>query len=154
MLKEFKEFAVKGNVVDMAVGIIIGGAFTTVVKSVVDDLLMPPIALMTGGLDFTNKFIVLRAGAENAGPYASLADAKGAGAVVLSYGHFVNAVVAFILVALALFVLVRWMNRLRRPETAPAPATKACEYCMEPIHEKARRCPKCTSEVAPTLDPA
>ena len=144
---EFREFAVKGNVVDMAVGIMVGGAFTTVVKSVVDDLIMPPISLLTGGLDFANKFIVLREGSKAAGPYPTLADAQAAGATVLSYGQFINAVVAFLIVAMALFVVVRWVNRLRRPETKDAPSTKACPFCREPIHLEARRCPRCTSEL-------
>ena len=141
---EFREFAVKGNVVDMAVGIMVGGAFTTVVKSVVDDLVMPPISLLTGGLDFANKFVVLREGTKVA-PYATLAEAQAAGATVLSYGQFINTVVAFLIVAMALFMVVRWINRLRRPETEDAPSTKACPFCKEPIHIEARRCPRCTS---------
>ncbi len=148
MLKEFKEFAVKGNVVDMAVGIIVGGAFTTVVKSVVDDLVMPPVSLLTGGLDFTNKFVVLREGAGSPPPYNTLGQAEAAGATVLAYGTFINAVVAFIIVAMALFIVIRWINRLRRPETADAPATKSCSFCKEPIHLEATRCPRCTSELA------
>jgi len=141
---EFREFAVKGNVVDMAVGIMVGGAFTTVVKSVVDDLVMPPISLLTGGLDFANKFVVLREGTK-AAPFATLAEAQAAGATVLSYGQFINTVVAFLIVAMALFMVVRWINRLRRPETEDAPSTKACPFCKEPIHIEARRCPRCTS---------
>jgi large conductance mechanosensitive channel len=147
MLREFKEFAVKGNVIDMAVGIIIGAAFTTVIKSMVDDLMMPLLGLLTGGLDFADKFVVLRDGSV-AGPYASLAQARDAGATVLSYGQFINAAVAFLLVALALFFVVRWINRLRRPDTPPAPATKSCPYCMQIVHEDASRCAHCTSQLA------
>jgi large conductance mechanosensitive channel len=108
---------------------------------------MPPIALLTGGLDFSNKFIVLRQGAQSPGPYSSLADAKAAGAVSISYGMFINAVVAFLLMAIALFIVVRWINRLRRPDAPPAPTTKPCPFCMEPIHKDARRCSRCTSEL-------
>ena len=153
MLEEFKEFAIKGNVVDMAVGIMIGGAFTTVVKSVVDDLLMPPIGLVTGGFDFSNDFVVLAAGTTEP-PYTTLAEAKAAGASVLAYGAFINSVIAFVLVALALFFVVRWINRLRRPETEHAPETKACTFCMEPIHKEAKRCPRCTSELGDSAEAA
>ena len=146
MLKEFKEFAVKGNVVDMAVGIIIGAAFTTVVKSLVDDLITPPIGLLTGGLDFAESFWVLSPGA-NAGPYLSLAQAREAGAVVIAYGSFINSVVAFLLVAVVMFFIVRWMNRLRRPDPPPAPSTKACPHCAMPIALSATRCPHCTSHL-------
>ena len=146
MLREFKEFAVKGNVVDMAVGIMIGGAFTTVVKSLVEDLVMPPIGFMTGGFDFSDKFLILRDGPKPP-PYASLAQAKEAGATLLTYGTFANNVVAFLLVALALFFVVRWINRLKRPDTPPPPDTKICAFCMSPIHKQARRCPSCTSEL-------
>lgn len=147
---EFREFAIKGNVVDMAVGIMVGGAFTTVVKSVVDDLIMPPISLLTGGLDFANKFVVLRDGAKAPAPYLTLAEAQAAVATVLSYGQFINALVAFVIVAMALFMVVRWINRLRRPDTEDAPSTKACPFCKEPIHVEARRCPRCTSELDAT----
>jgi large conductance mechanosensitive channel len=122
MLKEFKEFAMKGNVLDMAVGIIIGGAFGTIISSLVADLLMPPIGLAMGGVDFSNLFVTLKDGATAAGPYASLADAKAAGAVTLNYGVFVNAVVSFLIVAFAVFLLVRGVNSVRRQqENAPAP---------------------------------
>jgi large conductance mechanosensitive channel len=147
MLKDFREFAVKGNVVDMAVGIIIGAAFTTVVKSVVDDLFMPLLSVPTGGLDFAEKFIVLRSGATPP-PYTSLQVAKTAGAVVLSYGRFMNSVVSFLLVSLALFFLVRWMNKLRRPDGTPAPTTKPCQFCKQVIDVAATRCPHCTSNFA------
>jgi large conductance mechanosensitive channel len=122
MLKEFKEFAMKGNVLDMAVGIIIGGAFGTIVSSFVADVMMPPLGLLVGGVDFSNMFVTLKEGAKAAGPYASLADAKAAGASTLNYGVFFNAVVSFLIVAFAVFLLVKGMNNLRRAEAAaPAP---------------------------------
>ncbi len=149
MLKEFKEFAVKGNVVDMAVGIIIGGAFGTIVKSLVDDVLMPPIGLLLGGIDFSNFFVTLKDGAKAAGPYAALADAKAAGAVTVNYGVFLNAVISFLIVAFAVFMLVHSINRLRREEETKEaePTIKECPYCMSTIAVKATRCPQCTSEL-------
>jgi large conductance mechanosensitive channel len=146
MLKEFKEFAIRGNVIDMAVGIIIGAAFTTVVKSLVDDVIMPPLGTLTGGLDFAQKFVVLRAGA-TAGPYHTLAQARASGATVLAYGVFINAVFAFMMVAAVLFFVVRWMNRLRRPDTPPAPNTKNCPFCRSTIDLRATKCAFCTSSV-------
>ena len=146
MFKEFKEFAVKGNVVDMAVGIMIGGAFGTVVKSVVDDIIMPPVGLVTGGLDFSAQFIVLRAGTVPP-PYASVAAAKEAGAVTLRYGVFLNSVLAFLILALVLFLVVRWINRLRRPDSPPAPNTRACPFCKSNVDKSASRCAFCTSEL-------
>lgn len=146
MITEFKEFAIKGNVTDMAVGIVIGGAFTTIVKSMVDDLLMPALGLLSGGLDFSSRFIVLREGSV-AGPFDSLAAAKASGATVLAYGVFINAVVAFLLVAMALFFVIRWMNQLRSPDTPPAPNTKPCPFCRSSIDIKATRCAHCTSEL-------
>jgi large conductance mechanosensitive channel len=150
MMKEFKEFAVRGNVVDMAVGIIIGAAFGTVVKSFVDDVLMPPLGMLVGNVDFQNILLVLRQGTP-AGPYETLAAAKDAGAVTLNLGLFVNAIVSFAIVAFAVFILVRGLNRLKRKEEAPAPAptTRECPFCMSEIPLKATRCPHCTSEVAP-----
>jgi len=149
MFKEFREFAMRGNVVDMAVGIIIGGAFGTIVKSLVDDVLMPPIGLALGGVDFSNLFIVLKEGATPA-PYAALADAKAAGAVSLNIGVFLNAVISFLIVAFAVFLLIRAINSLRRKEEAPAaaPTTKSCEYCTSSIPIQAKRCPHCTSQLA------
>ncbi len=121
MLKEFKEFAMRGNVVDMAVGIIIGAAFGAIVKSLVDDVIMPPIGLALGNVDFSNLFLVLKEGA-TPGPYASLAEAKNAGAVAISYGVFINTIINFIIVAFALFIVIRAMNRLKKQEeAAPAP---------------------------------
>ena len=150
MLDEFKKFAVKGNVVDMAVGIIIGGAFGTIVKSLVDDVLMPFIGLLLGGVDFSDLFIVLKDGAEAVAPYATLADAQAAGAVTVNYGLFVNNVVAFLIVALAVFFLVKGINRLKDQEEAPPaePTTKACPFCATDIPIAASRCPHCTSELA------
>jgi large conductance mechanosensitive channel len=147
MWKEFKEFALRGNVVDMAVGIIIGAAFGTIVKSLVDDVLMPPVGLLLGDMDFANFFVLLKAGSPG-GPYASLADAQAAGAVTVNYGVFINAVISFLVVALVIFFLVRMMNRMRREEKAPAePTTKECPFCLSAIPMKASRCAFCTSEL-------
>jgi len=148
MLKEFKEFALRGSVVDMAVGIIIGAAFGTIVNSLVKDVIMPPIGLLLGGLDFANFFLLLKAGSP-AGPYASLADAQAAGAVTINYGVFINALVSFLIVAFVLFLLIRGVNRMRREEEAPPaePTTKECPYCLSAIPIKATRCPYCTSEL-------
>lgn len=147
MLKDFRDFAVRGNVVDMAVGIIIGAAFGTIVKSLVDDIIMPPIGLLLGNVDFANLFFVLKEGAAAAAPYASLDAAKKAGAVTLNYGMFINTLVSFVIVAFAVFVLIRNINRLRAVEPAPAPATKDCPYCCSAIPLAASRCPHCTSQL-------
>ena len=149
MLKEFKESAMRGNVVDMAVGIIIGGAFGTIVKSLVDDVLMPPIGLLLGGVDASNFFLVLKQGSKP-GPYVALADAKAVGAVTFNYGVFVNAVIGFLIVALAVFILIRGLNAMRRrqDEAPTAPTTKECRYCATAIPVKATRCPQCTSQLA------
>ncbi len=149
MLKEFKEFAMRGNVVDMAVGIIIGAAFGTIVKSLVSDVIMPPIGLLLGNVDFANLFIILKSGAEVAGPYASLADAQAAGAVSLNYGTFINTIISFIIVAFAVFMLIRSINKLKRKEEEPPaePTTKECPHCFSTIPIKATRCPMCTSEL-------
>ena len=151
MWKEFKEFAVKGNVVDMAVGIIIGGAFGTIVKSLVNDVIMPPIGLLLGGVDFANLFALLKEGSE-AAPYTALADAQAAGAVTINYGLFMNSVISFFIVAFAVFLLVKSINKLRREEEAPPeePTTKDCEFCFSSIPIKATRCPSCTSELTAT----
>lgn len=146
MLKEFKEFALKGNVVDMAVGIIIGAAFGTIVKSLVDDILMPPIGLLVGNVDFSNLFVVLREG-KVAGPYASVAAAKQAGAVTLNVGLFINTVVSFLIVAFSVFLVVKGMNRLKKQAPPPDPSTKECPFCISAIPLKAVRCPHCTSEL-------
>jgi large conductance mechanosensitive channel len=149
MFKEFKEFAMRGNVVDMAVGIIIGGAFGTIVKSLVSDVIMPPIGLMLGGVDFANLFMVVSQGTP-AGPYAALADAQAAGAVTVNYGLFINSIVSFLIVAFAVFLLIRSINRLKKEEEEPAaePTTKDCDFCATEIPIRATRCPHCTSELA------
>jgi len=151
MFKEFQEFAMRGNVVDMAVGIIIGAAFGTIVTSLVNDVLMPPIGLILGNVDFSNLFIVLKEG-KAPGPYLTLANAKTANAVTLNYGLFLNAGVNFIIVAWAMFMLIKNMNRLRkRAEAAPAvPTKKDCPYCFSSIPIKAIRCPFCTTELKAT----
>ena len=146
MLKEFKEFAMRGNVVDMAVGIIIGAAFGAIVKSLVDDVIMPPIGLLLGSVDFSDLFITLRQGAA-AGPYATLELAKKAGAVTLSYGAFFNTIVSFVIMAFSVFLLIKGMNKLKRQkEAAPAaPTTKECPHCLSTIPIKATKCAHCTS---------
>lgn len=146
MLKEFKEFAMRGNVVDMAVGIIIGAAFGAIVKSLVSDIIMPPIGMILGNVDFANLFLILKDGSA-AGPYLSLADAQKVGAVTINYGLFINAIISFIIVAFAVFVLIRNINRLRKEEPAAEPDTKDCPFCLSAIPLKATRCPHCTSEV-------
>jgi large conductance mechanosensitive channel len=148
MLKEFKEFAMRGNVIDMAVGIIIGAAFGTIVNSLVQDVIMPPIGLLLGNVDFSNIFAVIKEG-KVAGPYASVAAAKAAGAVTINFGVFVNTIISFILIAFAVFLLVRTINKMRRQEEAPppVPTTKECTYCFSSIPMKATRCPNCTSEL-------
>jgi large conductance mechanosensitive channel len=149
MLEEFKKFAMRGNVVDMAVGIIIGGAFGTIVKSLVSDVVMPPVGLLLGGVDFADLFVTLKHGA-TPGPYATLAAAQAAGAVTISYGVFINAVVSFLIVAVAVFMLVKGINKLQREQPAPAPTTKECPYCVSNVPLKATRCPHCTSDLGRT----
>jgi large conductance mechanosensitive channel len=146
MFKDFKEFAMRGNVVDMAVGIIIGAAFGTVVKSLVADVIMPPIGLLLGNVDFSNLFITLKAG-KVAGPYASLAAARAVGAVTLNYGAFINTIISFLIVAYAVFLLVRAINRMHRAPEALPPTTKECPHCLSVIPIGATRCPHCTSEL-------
>ena len=144
MFKEFKEFAMRGNVLDMAIGIIIGAAFGKIVSSFVSDLLMPPIGLLLGNVDFASVFVNL-----SGQSYPSLAAAKAAGAPTINYGVFLNTVLDFLIVGFVIFLLVRQVNRMRRqPEAAPAaPTTKACAYCLSTIPLKATRCPHCTSEL-------
>ena len=146
MLKEFKEFAVKGNVVDMAVGIIIGAAFGAIVKSLVDDVIMPPVGVLIGGVDFSNLFIVLTPGTTPP-PYESLDAAREAGAATLNYGLFINNLITFLIVAFAVFLLIKSINALRRQERAEpqSPTDKACPFCAMTIPLKASRCPHCTS---------
>jgi large conductance mechanosensitive channel len=149
MLKEFREFAMRGNVVDMAVGIIMGAAFGAIVKSVVDDVIMPPIGLLLGNVDFSDLFITLKQGAAAAGPYATLELAKKAGAVTLSYGAFFNTIISFLIVAFSVFMLVKGMNKLKRQQeaAAAAPATKECPHCLSTIPIKATKCAHCTSNL-------
>jgi large conductance mechanosensitive channel len=144
MLKEFKEFAMRGNVVDMAVGIIIGAAFGKIISSLVNDILMPPIGLLLGKMDFSNLFLNL-----SDKPVTTMAEAKAAGAATINYGIFLNNIIDFIIVAFAIFLLVRQINRLRRKteEVSAAPTTRECPYCLSPIPLKAIRCPHCTSEL-------
>ncbi len=150
MLKEFRDFAVKGNAADMAVGIIIGAAFVSIVNSLVADIIMPPVGLLLGNVDFANLFAVLREG-KIAGPYGSLAAAKAAGAVTLNYGFFINTIISFLIVSFSVFLLVRSINRLRsREEAAPAaPTTRECPYCLSAVPVNAVRCAHCTSELKP-----
>jgi large conductance mechanosensitive channel len=148
MLKEFREFAMRGNVVDMAVGIIIGAAFGSIINSLVSDVIMPPIGLLLGKVDFTNLYVILQEGAI-AGPYGSLIDAQEAGAVTLNYGVFINTIVSFVIVAFAVFLLIRSINRLEMEEETPPeePTTKVCPFCDTEISIKASRCPHCTSKL-------
>ncbi|HEV8675050.1 MAG TPA: large conductance mechanosensitive channel protein MscL [Methylomirabilota bacterium] len=141
MLKEFKEFALRGNVVDLAIALVLGAAFGKIVTSFVTDILMPPIGLAIGRVDFASLFITL-----GPGSYATLQAAKAAGAPTINYGLFLQAIVDFVIVAFVIFLLVRQLNRMRRP--AAAPATRECPYCALPVVLKATRCPHCTSEVA------
>lgn len=148
MLKEFKEFAMRGNVMDMAIGIIIGAAFGPIVGSLVGDVLMPPIGLLMGNVDFSNLFFVLKEGAQT-GPYASVAGAKAAGAVTINYGLFINTIINFIIVAFAVFMMVKAMNRMKREQPAPAaaPTTKECPHCLSTIPIKATKCAHCTADI-------
>ena len=148
MLKEFKKFAVRGNVMDMAIGIVIGAAFGAIVGSFVKDVLMPPIGMLLGNVDFSNLFIVLKDSAASAAPYATLAEANEAGAVTLNYGVFINTIISFLIIALAVFFLVKGLNKLKEKEEAPAePTDKDCPFCLSKIAIKATRCPFCTSEL-------
>jgi len=149
MWKEFKKFAMRGNVIDMAVGIVIGTTFGVIVKSLVSDVIMPPIGMILGKVDFANLFIILKEG-KIAGPYASLAIAQEAGAVTVNYGVFANTIVNFIIVAFALFIIIRIINKIKDQEETltPKPTTKDCPYCLSHIPIKATRCSHCTSELA------
>jgi large conductance mechanosensitive channel len=148
MFKEFKEFAMRGNVVDMAVGIIIGAAFGTIVKSLVDDVIMPPIGLLLGNVDFSNLFAVVLEGSV-AAPYATLAAAREAGAVTINYGVFINTIISFLIVAFCVFLIIRNINRLKKEEETPPPepTTKECGFCFSTIPIQATRCAFCTSDV-------
>jgi large conductance mechanosensitive channel len=146
MWKEFKEFAIKGNAMDLAVGVIIGAAFTGIVNSLVKDILMPPIGLLTGGLDFSNKFIVLKDVAGKT--FHTPAEATAAGAITWNYGNFITLIINFIIVAFSIFLVVRAINRMRRAEADAESVSKDCPACTMTIPIKARRCPHCTTELA------
>ncbi|MBM4129778.1 large-conductance mechanosensitive channel protein MscL [bacterium] len=148
MLREFRDFAVKGNVVDMAVGIIIGAAFGTIVSSLVADIIMPPIGMLLGGVDFTNIFVTLKDGGV-AGPYSTLAAAQGAGAVTMNVGQFLNKVISFLIVSFSVFMLVKALNKAKReePKPAAAPTTKECPLCLSIIPLKATRCAHCAADL-------
>jgi len=152
MFKDFKEFAMRGNVVDMAIGIVIGAAFGAIVKSFVDDVLMPPIGLLLGNVDFSNLFITLKEGAKATGPYASLTAAKAAGAVTLNLGVFINTIISFIIITFAVFLVIKGLNRMKREKEAPPaePTTKVCPFCFTTIPIQASRCSHCTSQLATT----
>jgi len=149
MLEEFKKFIMRGNVLDLAVGVVIGAAFGAVVKSFTDDILMPPIGLLLGSVPFNDIFVVLKAGAASAGPYDTLAEAQAAGAVTMNFGLFINVIISFLITAFALFLIIKAANRLQpKAEEAPsAPTTKQCPYCYTEIPIPATRCPHCTSEL-------
>lgn len=156
LLNEFKKFAMRGNLIDMAVGFTVGAAFSTIAKSIVNDIIMPPIGLLLGRADFSDLFILLKEGTDKAPPYATLADAQAAGAVTINYGVFINNLLAFLLVTIAMFMVIRAINRLdeeleehfgpdkQKPEE---PINKKCPYCRSTIAFKATRCPQCTSQL-------
>jgi large conductance mechanosensitive channel len=146
MWKEFKEFAVKGNAIDLAVGVIIGAAFGSIVTSLVKDILMPPIGLVTGGLDFSNKFLVLKAGADGMTNFATPADAVAHKAITWNYGNFITFLINFVIVAFCIFLVVKAVNKMKRPATQPV--SKDCPACAMTIPIKATRCPHCTSELS------
>jgi large conductance mechanosensitive channel len=151
VIKEFKQFIARGNVIDLAVGIILGASFGAITKSLVDDVLMPPLGLLLGGMDFSNFFSVLKEGTAP-GPYLTVAAAKASGAVILTYGLFLQTVVNFLIIAFAVFLLVKAVNRLKRSTSEPqaaaaAPATRDCPYCTMAIPLRARRCPQCTADI-------
>src|SRR6202048_4026527 len=145
--KEFKEFAIKGNAVDLAVGVIIGAAFGGIINSLVKDVIMPPVSLLTGGLDFSNKFIVLRAAKDGSIAFNTPADAAKAGAVTWNYGNFITLIINFVIVAFAVFLLVRGINKMKQP-TQKAPVSKDCPACAMTIPLKATRCPHCTTDLS------
>jgi large conductance mechanosensitive channel len=147
MGKDFKEFIMRGNVVDLAIGVIIGAAFGTIVASLVNDIIMPPIGLVLGNVDFSNLYVLLKEGPKAPAPYASLAEAKAAGAVTLNYGAFITTMVSFLIIAFVVFQIVRLVNRLKGPAPVPPVSTKDCPYCATAIPLKATRCPHCTSEL-------
>ncbi|MCE5329751.1 large conductance mechanosensitive channel protein MscL [bacterium] len=145
-IKEFKDFIMHGNVIDMAIGIVIGIAFGAIVNSAVNDIIMPPVGLLLGKADFTNLFAVLRQGS-TPGPYVSLSDAKAAGAVTLNYGIFINTIISFVIIALVLFFIIKAVNRMQKKEEAKPADTKECPFCYTTINIKAVKCPNCTSDL-------
>lgn len=149
MLKEFKEFVSRGNVIDMAVGIIIGASFSSIVNSLVKDIIMPPIGWIMGNVDFSGKYLLVGPGKEVPPPYLTLADAQAAGAVTINYGMFINSIINFLIVAVAIFMMIKVFNRLQRlrPSEPAEPTTKACPYCAMNIPVSATRCPNCTSDI-------
>ena len=149
MASEFKKFIMRGNVIDMAVGIIIGGAFTKIVSSMVADILMPPLGLLLGKVDFSNWFIVIKSGANGATQFTTMAEAQAAGATTLNLGLFLNAVISFVIVAFCVFLLIKAINKLNapKPEPAAAPTTKKCPFCCSEIAIEATKCPFCTSDL-------
>lgn len=149
MLREFREFVMRGNVVDMAVGIVIGTAFGRIVTSLVNDVIMPPIGLMLKGIDFANLFVALRGG-----PYPSLAAAKAAGAPTINYGAFVNTIIDFVILAFVIFLMIRQLNRMQRPQAAGPATIRECPYCLSAIPLKATRCAYCTAELRPATGSA
>jgi large conductance mechanosensitive channel len=142
MLREFKEFAVKGNVVDLAVGLILGVAFGAIVNSLVKDIIMPPIGLLLGKVNFTDMFVNI-----SGTPVASLAEAQAAGVPTINYGLFINSIINFLIVAFVLFLIIRWINRMKKQPEPEVPNTKECPYCKTPINKEATRCPECTSQL-------
>ncbi len=146
MLQEFKKFVLRGNVLDLAVAVILGAAFGAIVKSFVDDIIMPPVGLLLGGIDFSSLFLTLKQGAP-AGPYTTVALAKEAGAVTMNYGVFINNIITFVIVAFVLFLIIRAANKLQKPAVAAPVTTKDCPHCFTAIPIKAKRCPNCTSQL-------
>ena len=142
MFAEFRKFVMRGNVIDLAVAFIMGGAFGAIVSSLVNDIVMPIVGVLLGGVDFSNLFLTLKGG-----PFASLAEAKAAGAATINYGVFINTIITFLIVAFAMFLLIRSVNAMQKPEPRAAPTTKECPYCLSTIPLKATRCPNCTSEL-------
>ncbi|MCB0197186.1 MAG: large conductance mechanosensitive channel protein MscL [Anaerolineae bacterium] len=161
MLNDLKEFAMRGNVVDLAVGFTVGVAFTTIAKSLVDDIIMPVVGLVVGQVEFKDMFLLLKEGTEQAAPYATLADAQAAGAVTVNYGVFINNVLAFLIVTVVMFMLIRLINKVEKEledefgtqQEEGAPTQKKCPFCLSTIPWKATRCPQCTSELKPVEEP-
>lgn len=156
-IDEFKKFALRGNVIDLAVGFTVGAAFTTIAKSLVDDILMPPMGAILGSVDFKDFFVVIKEGREALPSAATLANAKAAGAVTLNYGLFLNNIITFLLIAFAMFLIIRGINRLEsqfdKKKVEEAPTTKDCPFCRSSVHLEATRCPHCTSELTGSSQP-